>query len=101
MKDQASTLRFIASTVPSPHLSAETAILTKSARKLSNRQPRYVAITGGKGGVGKSNLSVNLAIELGALDKKVGLLDADFGLANADLLCGITPNFHLGHVIKG
>lgn len=63
--------------------------------------PRYVAVTGGKGGVGKSNLSVNLAIELGILNQKVGLLDADFGLANADLLCGITPNFHLGHVIRG
>jgi len=60
-----------------------------------------LAVTGGKGGVGKSNLSVNLALELGSLNYKVGLLDADFGLANADLLCGVTPAFHLGHVVEG
>lgn len=62
---------------------------------------RSIAITGGKGGVGKSNLSVNLSLELGSLGNKVGLLDADFALANADLLCGVSPNFHLGHVIAG
>lgn len=64
-------------------------------------QSRSIAITGGKGGVGKSNLSVNLSLELGSLGNKVGLLDADFALANADLLCGVSPNFHLGHVING
>ncbi|MEZ5425362.1 MAG: MinD/ParA family protein [Pyrinomonadaceae bacterium] len=62
---------------------------------------RCLAITGGKGGVGKSNLSVNLALELGKLGDRIGLLDADFGLANADLLCGVTPKFHLGHVVAG
>lgn len=67
----------------------------------SQNSPRYIAITGGKGGVGKSNLSVNLALELGALGNQVALLDADFGLANADLLCGVSPKYHLGHVIKG
>lgn len=62
---------------------------------------RSIAVTGGKGGVGKSNLSVNLSLELGVLGNKVGLLDADFALANADLLCGVSPNFHLGHVVAG
>ncbi len=60
---------------------------------------RCIAVTGGKGGVGKSNFSVNVALELGALGNQVVLLDADFGLANADLLCGVSPKFHLGHVI--
>jgi flagellar biosynthesis protein FlhG len=62
---------------------------------------RSIAITGGKGGVGKSNLSVNLSLELGSLNNKVGLLDADFALANADLLCGVSPEYHLGHVVSG
>jgi flagellar biosynthesis protein FlhG len=62
---------------------------------------RSIAITAGKGGVGKSNFTVNLAIELGKLGKKVMVLDADFGLANADLLCGLSPKFHLGHVVSG
>jgi flagellar biosynthesis protein FlhG len=77
---------------------------TVAERPAAQRMPRLgrsVAITGGKGGVGKSNLSVNLALELGELGDKVGLLDADFGLANADLLCGVLPKFHLGHVVAG
>jgi flagellar biosynthesis protein FlhG len=62
---------------------------------------RCLAVTGGKGGVGKSNLSLNLALELGSLGNSVALLDADFGLANIDLLCGAVPDFHLGHVLTG
>lgn len=62
---------------------------------------RCLAISGGKGGVGKSVLAVNLALELGSLGNHVSLLDADFGLANADLLCGVTPKHHLGHVVSG
>ncbi|MDQ3440042.1 MAG: P-loop NTPase, partial [Planctomycetota bacterium] len=46
-----------------------------------------VAITSGKGGVGKSNVAVNLAITLAGAGKRVTLMDADLGLANADVLC--------------
>ena len=67
----------------------------------SRSHVQTIAISGGKGGVGKSNLSVNLALELGLLGSEVALLDADLGLANADLLCGVTPNHHLGHVVAG
>lgn len=67
----------------------------------SGRNTRSIAITAGKGGVGKSNFAVNLALELGNFGKKVLLLDADYGLANADLLCGLSPKFHLGHVVSG
>jgi flagellar biosynthesis protein FlhG len=91
MNDQAATLRTIASRRP-----GETA-----HGAYSEKQRRCIAITGGKGGVGKSNLAVNLSLELGLLGNTVGLLDADFGLANADLLCGVLPKFHLGHVIAG
>lgn len=74
-------------------------IVHRSAK--NSRHSRCLAITGGKGGVGKSNLAVNLSLELGLLGNQVALLDADFGLANADLLCGVSPKYHLGHVIEG
>jgi len=72
--------------------------ITQTIKK--DARPRSIAITGGKGGVGKSNIAVNLALELGLLGNSVSLLDADFGLANIDLLCGISPKFHLGHVVS-
>lgn len=101
MKDQASTLRFMASSSASAVADIEEGSgENKEMTRRKSGKVRYIAITGGKGGVGKSNLSVNLSLELGMLGKKVGLIDADFGLANADLLCGVSPKFHLGHVIK-
>jgi flagellar biosynthesis protein FlhG len=63
--------------------------------------PRIVAVTSGKGGVGKTNVVANLAFGLSELGKKVVVLDADFGLANIDVLLGLTPRFHLGHVLFG
>jgi flagellar biosynthesis protein FlhG len=63
------------------------------------RRASVVAITSGKGGVGKSNISVNLAIHLAAAGKKVVLLDADLGLANADVLCNVSLPSNLSHVI--
>ena len=58
-------------------------------------------ILSGKGGVGKSNLSINLACALVEQGKKVVLLDADLGLANLDMLCGITAKYNLSHLING
>ncbi len=58
-----------------------------------------IAITSGKGGVGKSNIAVNLAIKLASAGKEVVLLDADLGLANADVLCNIDLPANLSHVI--
>ncbi len=61
---------------------------------------RVVAVTSGKGGVGKTSVAANLAV-LAARDRRVLLLDADLGLANVEILYGLTPRFHLGHVLEG
>ena len=56
---------------------------------------RVIAVTSGKGGVGKSNLSVNLALEFTRMGKKVIILDADFGLANVEVMFGVIPEYNL------
>jgi flagellar biosynthesis protein FlhG len=70
-------------------------------RSLARQRPRasVIAITSGKGGVGKSNVAVNLAIKLASAGKDVVLLDADLGLANADVLCNVHLPSNLAHVI--
>jgi flagellar biosynthesis protein FlhG len=71
-------------------------------RKMTNSKPvRVIAITSGKGGAGKSNLSVNLGIALAQTGQRVAILDADMGLANVDILLGIYPKFNLSHVLSG
>lgn len=94
MNEQLSTLRLVASN-KSKIASFPAAKMTKTI------QTRSIAVTGGKGGVGKSNFAANIAVSLAAQNKKVTLLDADFGLANVDLLFGRNPKFHLGHVLAG
>jgi flagellar biosynthesis protein FlhG len=71
-------------------------------RKMSKTNPvKVIAITSGKGGAGKSNLSVNLGIALAQTGRRVAILDADMGLANVDILLGIYPKFNLSHVLSG
>lgn len=62
---------------------------------------QVIAITGGKGGVGKSNVSVNLAVSLAEMGRRVVLMDADLGLANLDILLGLTARENLSHVLSG
>lgn len=62
---------------------------------------QVIAVTGGKGGVGKTNVSINLATALSAAGRKVLLLDGDLGLANVDVLLGLTPRRTLAHVLAG
>lgn len=67
----------------------------------SRSRARVVAVTSGKGGVGKSNIALNLAISAARYNRRVVLIDADLGLANLDVLAGITAHAGLADVISG
>ncbi|MES9834140.1 MAG: MinD/ParA family protein [Candidatus Thiodiazotropha sp. LLP2] len=67
-----------------------------------NPEPvRVIAVTGGKGGVGKTNISANLGIAMSEIGRRVMLLDADMGLANLDVVLGLHAKLNLSHVMRG
>jgi len=80
--DQAQSLRDIVGNTPS-------------------RTMKLISVASGKGGVGKSSITVNLAIALAKLGQRVLVVDADFGLANVDIMLGVSAKFNLGHVLRG
>ncbi len=67
----------------------------------SQKSVRTVAVSSGKGGVGKTSITTNLGITLASMRKKVLVVDADMGLANIDIMLGIKPKYNLRHVING
>jgi len=67
----------------------------------SHHPIKVVAVTGGKGGVGKTNLSVNISIALSEMRRRVVLMDADLGLANVDVLLGLRADYTLADVLDG
>ncbi len=93
MSDQADVLRQLVRAREGPGVSAEG-----SGHMMA---PHSMVLTSGKGGVGTSNLALNVAIALGEMGQRVALIDADFGLANLDLLCGMAPGSDLGDVLVG
>jgi flagellar biosynthesis protein FlhG len=102
--DQAAQLRsLVTAAAPQQPASAQPAPAPAPAHPQSAPPRRggatVIAVTSGKGGVGKSNVAVNLAIQFATARKKVVLLDADLGLANADVLCNVDLPFNLSHVI--
>lgn len=71
-------------------------------RQMRNHRPvRVIAVTSGKGGVGKTNVSVNLSMAFAAQGKNVMLLDADLGMGNVDVMLGLPSAYNLQHVISG
>jgi len=70
-------------------------------RKLVSKNTRYIVVTSGKGGVGKTNISVNLTLVLAKTGKEVMLFDADLGLSSADLVLGVAPKYSMNDLIEG
>ncbi|MET0089656.1 MAG: AAA family ATPase [Candidatus Thiodiazotropha sp.] len=71
-------------------------------RRMIHPEPvRVIAVTGGKGGVGKTNISANLGVALAEMGRRVMLLDADMGLANLDVVLGLHAHKNLSHVMRG
>ena len=94
VSDQAQRLREIAE-------AATTVASTPLPKRTSGGRCVSIAVTSGKGGVGKTTLSLVLASALAKQGKRVLLMDADLGLANIHILLGIAPRFNISHVISG
>lgn len=74
----------------------------ENLRHMTKPKPvRVIAVTSGKGGVGKTNVAVNLAISMARVGHQVMLMDADLGLANIDVMLGLKTEYDLSHVIEG
>lgn len=71
----------------------------KKQNQINQNVARVVTVTSGKGGVGKSNLAVNLAVQLRKAGKRVVIFDADFGLANVEVMFGAIPQYNLSDFI--
>lgn len=93
--DQASGLRNI--------VKSDAISRSKSFRKPSKNKiiPRVIAVTSGKGGVGKTNMAGNLAVALAAIGKRVVIFDADVGLGNIDIIFNLRPKHNISHVVTG
>ncbi len=90
--DQANGLRMMAK---------KDKMKARSSLAETDTVPRVIAVTSGKGGVGKTNIVGNLALAMAKKGKRVVILDADVGLANVDILFNLHPEYNIRHVISG
>jgi flagellar biosynthesis protein FlhG len=78
----------------------DQAIGLREMMNTKKRPLRVIGVASGKGGVGKSNISANLAVLAAKQGMRVLVIDADLGLANVEVLYGMKPQYHLGHVLE-
>lgn len=90
MNDQAQSLREMV-----------TSLDSNVSNQEGRTSARILTVSSGKGGVGKSNFTLNFALALKSMGKRVLLFDADIGMANLDVLMGIRPQYNLYHLLKG
>jgi flagellar biosynthesis protein FlhG len=93
MWDQAEKLREMVQNVPVKNSS--------SVIKAARTNARVITVTSGKGGVGKTNFTVNLALALAKMEKRVIILDADLGTGNVDVLLGCSTPYNILHLVEG
>ncbi len=93
MWDQAENLRKMVKTV---HAKPQSAVI-----KANHSKARVITVTSGKGGVGKTNFTVNLALALAKLGKKVLIIDADLGMGNVDVVLGCSAPYNILHLLEG
>mgnify|MGYP000957598734 CR=1 FL=1 len=100
MKDQADKLREIIESLKKKQMkSNDSSIIYENSREKATKS-RIITITSGKGGVGKTNIAVNLSIALGTIGYRVALIDADLGLANIDVMLGISSKYSLVDILN-
>lgn len=93
MRDQAEKLRQMVQGIPSQPKSA-------IIKHHPENKTRVIAVTSGKGGVGKTNFTVNLALALSSLGQKVLVIDADLGMANVDVILGVSPQYSVLNLLQ-
>ncbi|MDK2917407.1 MAG: flagellar biosynthesis protein FlhG [Candidatus Petromonas sp.] len=96
MKDQAYNLRQLINS-----FKENNEKLTIRNSNKGKEDARVITVTSGKGGVGKTNFTINLGIALSNLNKKVTIIDADLGLSNIDVVLGLIPKYTLANVVRG
>ncbi|MCK8826295.1 MinD/ParA family protein [Natroniella acetigena] len=101
MTDQAEKLRNLVQSMKEKPEGKNKEKLTKDNGIKKEGSAYVYAVTSGKGGVGKSNFTANLALGLQQEGKKVMVIDADLGMANLDVILGVSPTYNLSHVIGG
>jgi flagellar biosynthesis protein FlhG len=101
MQDQANRLRELMSQHAAEVQAQEAAIKAATGPLSLPTDARVIVVTSGKGGVGKTNITANLALALAKREKKTILFDADLGMANVDVILGVSPKANLVEVMNG
>lgn len=82
------------------HKAVKSQALSRRKPVASKTLPRVIAVTSGKGGVGKTNIVANMAVALSRMGRRVVIIDADVGLANIDIIFNLRPEYNIRHVIS-